>query len=451
LCLDDRTNVLFDAGGRPVPNILGGATPAENDATSTTSLGLGGSLQATYTGPIFDHGNHLVVGTSLDHGDVDFSSSNEVATIDPVTLVTRGTGFIVQQPDGSLGPVRLETTNSYYGLYASDTFDVTPRLSLTLGGRYNLALIHLYDKIGTALNGNNRFGRFNPAAGLAYKILPDLTGYVGYAEANRTPTAGEIACSDPARPCTLDTFLSADPPGLKQVVAHNYEAGLRGRFDLPAIDPAGTAEWNLGLFRTDLDNDILTVPSDIISTGFFQNIGGTRRQGIEAGIAYRDEKWRAGANFGYIDATFREAVTLSSPANPFADQNGDIEVKSGDRIPGIPRYRLKLNLDYSVTDKWSVGGDILYFSSQYYFGDQSNQNPQLPGYVVANLRSSYRVSDNFELFLLIKNLFDNKYATYGIFNDPTKTPLPGVPNPTDPRFVSVAPPLAAYGGLRIRF
>jgi hypothetical protein len=33
----------------------------------------------------------------------------------------------------------------------------------------------------------------------------------------------------------------------------------------------------------------------------------------------------------------------------------------------------------------------------------------------------------------------------------TKTPLPGVPNPSDPRFISLAPPLAAFGGVRITF
>jgi iron complex outermembrane receptor protein len=98
-----------------------------------------------------------------------------------------------------------------------------------------------------------------------------------------------------------------------------------------------------------------------------------------------------------------------------------------------------------------VGGDLIYASSQYYFNDQSNQNPQLPGYIVASLRSTYRVTENIEIFALIKNLFDNKYATYGIFNDPTKSPLPGVPNPTDPRFVSVAPPLSVFGGVRVKF
>lgn len=451
LCLGDPFTVLFDTTGRAVPNILGGAAAGENDVTSTTSTGLGGSLQGTYTEKLFDHDNHLVVGLSIDHGDVDFTSTNEVATINPVNLVTQGTGIIVAQPDGALDPVSLNTTNSHYGIYASDTFDVTPNLSLTLGGRYNVALIHLTDRLGAALNGNNRFSRFNPAAGLAYKITPTVTGYLGYAEANRTPTAGELGCSDPARPCTLDTFVSADPPGLRQVVAHNYEAGLRGKFDFQPIDPAGKIDWNFGLFRTNLDNDILSVPSDIVSTGFFQNVGGARRQGIEAGIAYRDEKWRVGANYSYIDATFRSAVTLSSPDNPFADGGGNIQVKPGDHLPGIPQHRIKINIDYAITDKWTLGGDVIYSSDQYYFNDQSNQNPQLPGYIVVNLRSSYKIFDNFEVFVLIKNLADNKYATYGIFNNPTRSPLPGVANPSDPRFVSVAPPLAAYGGIRLKF
>src|SRR5581483_10528216 len=135
LCLGDPFTVLFGSNGQPVPNILNGAPPGENDITSI----------------------------------------NELAVINPVNLVTTGLGVVMQQPDGSFGPIRLETTNTYYGLYASDTVDVTDRLALTLGGRYNLAMIRLIDKLGTALNGNNRFARLNPAAGLTYKFLPGLT------------------------------------------------------------------------------------------------------------------------------------------------------------------------------------------------------------------------------------------------------------------------------------
>ena len=452
LCLGDATTPLIDAGGAQVrSSVLGGGTAGENDNSSITSLGLGGSLQASETAPLFGHNNNLVVGASLDHADVNFNSTNELGIIDPSTLAVTGLGIIIDQPDGSLVPVSLETTNSYYGLYASDTFDVTSSLSATAGGRYNLALIHLTDKIGTALNGESRYSRFNPSAGATYKITPNMTGYVGYAEANRAPTAGEIACSNPARPCSLDNFLTSDPPGLRQVIAHTYEAGLRGQFRTNIAGTAGRVDWNLGLFRTDLTDDILNVPSAIISSGFFENAGRTRRQGIESDIGYRDDKWQLSASYSLIDATFQSPITLSSPNNPFADASGNIEVRPGDHLPGIPQHRLKLDASYALSDKWTVGGNVTVESGQYFFGDESNQNPKLGGFYSVNLRSSYRITDNVELFVLVENLTDSKYATYGIFGDVTKTPLPGVASPSDPRFVSVAPPLAAYGGIRIRF
>jgi hypothetical protein len=33
----------------------------------------------------------------------------------------------------------LNARNTYYGLYARDTFDITKQLSLTVGGRLNVA------------------------------------------------------------------------------------------------------------------------------------------------------------------------------------------------------------------------------------------------------------------------------------------------------------------------
>ena len=445
------TPLIATAGGQAPASVLGGGTPGENDRIAITSLGLGGSVQATYTAPLFGRDNHLVAGLSLDHADVDFSSTNELGVINPATLVVAGSGIIIAQPDGSLAPVRLETTNSYYGLYARDTLDLTPRLAVTLGGRYNIALLHLLDHLGTALNGKSRFSRFNPAAGAAYKLAPEVTAYAGYAEANRTPTTGEIACSDPARPCSLDNFLTSDPPGLRQVVARNWEAGLRGRFATGGEEAAGRVEWNLGLFRTDLADDILNVPSATISTGFFRNIGSTRRQGIETGIAYRDSEWDLAASYSLIDATFESALTLHSPNNPVADAAGNIHVKPGDHLPGVPQHRVKLNADYRSTDGWSAGGNLVVASEQYFFGDQSNQNSTLGGYWVVNVHASYRLAPGVEIFALAQNLFDARYATFGIFGDVKKAPLPGVANPSDPRFVSLAPPLAAFAGIRIRF
>src|SRR5260221_81779 len=176
-------------------NLIHGADPGQIDRTTTVADGLGGSLQLTRDAPLFGHSNHFVAGASLDHGNVNFQGSSELGVIEPSLLLVSGRGFIIDQPDGSVGPVNLDTTNSYYGLYATDTFDVMSRLALTLGGRYNLALIRLTDLGGTSLNGDQCFGRFNPALGRPYKITPSLTGYAGYSETNRAPTPGELACA----------------------------------------------------------------------------------------------------------------------------------------------------------------------------------------------------------------------------------------------------------------
>jgi iron complex outermembrane receptor protein len=452
LCFGDTTTPLIDTTGAQVlSSLLGGGTPGEADTSSINSQGLGGALQGTWTQPLFGHDNHLVFGASLDHANVNFNAANELGIIDPTTLVVSGVGVIVNQPNGSLAPIRLDTTNNYYGFYASDTFDVTPALAVTLGGRYNLALVTLGDKIGTALDGSARFSRFNPSVGGTYKITSNVTGYFNFAQANRAPTPGEIACSNPARPCSLDLFLTSDPPGLQQVVATTYETGLRGTFRIGPSEAPGTIEWNLGLFRTDSTGEIFSVPSDIISVGFFQNVGNTRRQGVETSVGYRDDKWQASVNYSFINATFQSAFALSSPDNPFADAAGNIQVRRGDQLPGVPQNRLKVNIDYAATDEWKLGGNLIYTSSQFFFGDASNQNPKLPGYWVAELHSSYQISENVELFAIIQNLFNNQYATFGVFGDVTKTPLPGVANPSDPRFVTLAAPVAVFGGLRIRF
>ena len=55
---------------------------------------------------------------------------------------------------------------------------------------------------------------------------------------------------------------------LKQVVSHTYETGLRGNFTLPDTLP-GKFRWNVGLFRTDLNNDIYGVATSI-STGLLR-------------------------------------------------------------------------------------------------------------------------------------------------------------------------------------
>ena len=95
-----------------------------------------------------------------------------------------------------------------------------------------------------------------------------------------------------------------------------------------------------------------------MSQGFFQNIGDTRRAGFEAGIGYHGRRWSAYANYSLVQATFQSALTVPSPSNPFQDENGDIPVAPGKRMPGIPENRLKLGADYRIIPQWTVGAEL---------------------------------------------------------------------------------------------
>jgi outer membrane receptor protein involved in Fe transport len=405
-------------------------------------------LQATNTDQLFGHNNQFVVGTSFDYNVTKFTASAELGTVGTDYVVSGSGIFLGQSGDPtSIGPVDLRAVNQYTGFYALDTFDVTRAFSITAGGRYNIANINLQDQLGGALNGNDTYTRFNPIIGGTYKITSGLTAYAGYSEANRAPTPLELGCADPNNPCIIATFLVADPP-LKQVVSHTLEAGLRGTQDLSI----GSLGWKLGVYRADNTDDILAIPSAVQGFGYFQNVGSTRRQGVEAEATLKADKLQLTGSYTFLDARFLNALTLGSPNSPFADANGNIQVLPGDQIPSLPRNIFKARVDYSVTDAFKVGADALFVGSQYFAGDDSNQFPKLPSYAVFNLHASYQVDKHVQLYARADNVFDNRYATYGTFFDTTALPNFATGNAfTDPRSLSPARPRALYAGMKITF
>jgi iron complex outermembrane receptor protein len=433
-----RGQTVLNSGALGQPNNL-----AEIDRTWTATNSFGGSVQVASSEKVFGLENNFVIGLSVDRGLVQFSTTSELGTDNANQFPTVvGSGLFIDQPSGDVAPVGLGAHTLYTGLYTTDTLDLTPRLSVTAGARYNFAQINLNDELGndSGLNSNNTYTHFNPMIGATYKITRNLTVYGDYAVANRAPTPLELACSDPNRPCLIDSSLVGDPP-LQQVVSYTYEAGLRGQFDLAK----GQLNWSVGAYHALNTSDILSVSSPIIGHSFFQNAGDTVRKGIEANLTYKQDRWNVYANYTFVDATFLNPLTLQSPFNPFADANGNIFVVPGDHIPGIPNFRFKLGGEYQITDPWKFGADLNVIGSQWLVGDQSNQNPKLPAYWVVNLHSSYKISDNVEVFGLVRNLLNQHYALAGTFFDITSFPFL---NLTDPRTFTPGMPFAAYVGVR---
>jgi iron complex outermembrane receptor protein len=454
LCIGDGMTQINQ--NFPVPNLLSpNAFLGEIDRNNTTTAAFGGSAQGVSTYMLMGLPNHFIAGMSLDHGHTQFSANSELGTIDQTLFVT-GTGVFIDQPATDITPVNLLAVNTYTGIYATDTIDLTPRLSVTAGARFNFAQIELTDLSGNnpLLTSNNTFQRLNPVVGLTYKFTPILTGYAGYSEANRAPTPLELGCSDPVHPCMIDNFLISDPP-LQQVVSHTFEAGLRG--NIPTPNPKGLLTWSLGVFHTQTDDDIINIASTAVPMfGYFQNAAKTLRQGVEAKVNYTTDRWTAYANYTFVDATYQTALTISSPDNPAADANGNIFVVPGDHIPGIPAHRFKAGAEYSITDAWKLGADLNVTGSQYLIHDDANQNPMVPAYAVVNLHTSYQVTKDVEVFALVNNLFNQHYYAAGTFFNTAgfNSNTFGGANflvLSDPRTFVPGMPLAAYTGVRAKF
>ena len=459
LCLEDGDlltgldgapieNFVTDSPYAEIPDFAGrfeeGGPYAQLNRTATDTDAFGASAQLTWKASFGSVTNQFVAGAAYDGGRTGFTASSEIGALG-LDRGFEGPGIVIAMEDGPIAPVSVRTTADYLGLFVHDTIDITKELSLSFGGRYNHAAIDLTDRIGTALNGRHRFQRFNPQAGVAWKITPIVTAYAGYAEANRAPTPAELSCADPEAPCSLTNFFVGDPP-LEQVKTRTVEAGLRGRLE---ISPRYFFAGKLGVFATTNRDDISFVASDIQGRAYFTNVGRTSRRGIEASASMAYGTLHASLDYAFIDATFRNPLTLNSPDNPFADDDGRIFVERGERLPGMPRHRLKARLDWDVTDRLKLGFDARYASGQVLFGDEANDARKTSSYVVLGASASYKLGRHVELFLQAENLLDTKYETFGTFSPTDEVPVVQVPDAENPRSLSPGPPVTVYLGIRI--
>ena len=442
-------NPVHDGFGNVIPDVSQDGTIdlGEIDRTWIQSRSVGGSLQGVDTDKVVGRDNTFTLGASLDYGWTNFTGNSQLGLVPGFvnnSLPVVGLPYIIDEPDSFLNPVSARANNTYVGVYALDTFNATDRLALTGGARFNFAGISLSGENGAFTNGYSSFYHVNPTAGFTYKLTPDINFYAGYAMTNRAPTPLELGCADPNNPCIIDNFLVSDPT-LKQVIGNTFELGFRGKNDLAQW---GHLQWSAGLFRTTLQNDILPIQSPYNGFGYYANVGTTLRQGAEVSVNWTGEKWSAYANYTYIDAVYLTTFMEPSPFNPLADDSGNIPITSGTQIAGIPKNTVKVGFDYAVTPAWKVGGDMVAASGQVIFGNENGALPQVPGYAVFGVHTSYQIAKQLQFYGLIQNIFDQKYYTAGALYDVTSFPN-AAPNLTDPRTFGPAKPFAAYAGLRL--
>lgn len=431
-----------------------------NNLSNRSQVSVGADFQWTVRGSFLGYSSQIIAGGAYFKGESNFNSILELAELDPISRLTLGlgTGTFVDSQSTS---INTETESS--SLYITNTMDLSSTVALTLSARGNYTNVVLRDRSGMRpeLNGEHSFPRVNPSLGLTWQASNNHSLYASYSESSRAPTPIELACNegvfdlavafaiaageDPGDvdlECRLPNAFLADPP-LDDVIAKSFELGSRGFIKDIA--------YSLGMFHT-LNKDDILFQTTGRSTGLFANVDETRRAGIESSL---QGKWRAFswlAAYSYIDATFEDNFQALSPNHEFADDEGEVSVRAGDRIPGIPQHQFKVSSDYRFTNGLNIGLDVLSNGSQVLRGDESNQLDEVSGYTTVSMRARYSINEDLEVFVKIDNLLDNEYESFGLLGEePAELKVPIIEDLTNPVFLGSGAPRAAFLGFRYNF
>ena len=456
--LDDTFNLESFADDISGTGIL--SDEAINNLSDRNQESVGADFQWTVRGNFLGYTSQLIAGGAYYKGESNFNSVLELANLDPISRLTLGlgTGSFV---DSEATSINTETESS--SLYITNTMDLSSTVALTLSARGNYTDVVLRDKSGSRpeLNGSHNFSRINPSLGITWQANDSHNLYASYSESSRAPTPIELACNegvfdlavafaieagedpnDVDLECRLPNAFLADPP-LDDVIAKSFEVGSRGFL--------GDIAYTLGVFHT-LNKDDILFQTTGRSTGLFANVDETRRAGIESSL---QGKWRAFswlAAYSFIDATFEDNFQALSPNHEFADEEGEITVRGGDRIPGIPQHQFKVSSDYRFTNGLNIGLDLLSNGSQVLRGDESNQLGDVSGYMTISMRARYSVNEKLEVFAKIDNLLDKEYESFGLLGEePGELEVPIIEDLTNPVFLGAGAPRAAFLGLRYSF
>lgn len=440
---DETLDEIADATGQDLEaDDLDGTV----NTSKTRQKSMGFALQASVSDYLAGYDNLMVVGVSMDRADIEFRSRTEFAELRNSNpgddRGAEGVGLYDAESE-----VQLDTEVQNIGVFFTDTIQLDDQLSVTVGGRYSKTDVEMKDLIEEgegSLNGDHTFSRFNPMAGATYAFDDTMTGYASYSEASRAPTPAELSCADEDDPCKLPNGFVSDPP-LEQVVTKSIEAGLRGQL----ASDASEWRWHAGVFRSINHDDILFQQAGgLPSEGYFANVGKTKRLGTELTLSGGWDAVRVAAAYTWMKATFETPFISFSPNNPMGANR---QVEKGDNIPGLPDHILKLAADWQVMNQVSIGADVQYRGSQYFRGDEANDNEQLDAYSIVNVRAAYQPTQQVEVYARVANVFDKEYETFGVYGEADEVLESVYDDFEEDSFVGPGAPRTFKAGLKVAF
>lgn len=285
------------------------------------------------------------------------------------------------------------TLSRSFAIFADGTYNITPILSLTMGGRYTwdhkeASLTRTDFRAPTNNFADNNltrnWSRFTPRAVLRVTPTRDLMAYASYSRGYtaggfNTEAATLAALRSPFQPETVD----------------NYEAGFKSdlfnhllRFNLTGFVMKYTDKQELFF---DNATRVLNI----------YNAGRATIKGVELDTAIHPVRWfTLSATYGLLDSRYDQ----------FVIPNG--AVYTGNRLGSAPHDKVSVtgDIDIPVGEGRFFGSAVYSYTSTYNTGAAADPGLVIPGYSLVNGTLGYAFpGDRLQISGFIRNAFNKEY------------------------------------------
>ncbi|WP_440616989.1 TonB-dependent receptor domain-containing protein [Cysteiniphilum sp. 6C5] len=284
-----------------------------------------------------------------------------------------------------------------YSAFLQDSWDILPRLNVTIGGRFNG-----YQSTSGDMNNDDSF--FTKQASISYKVIDPLKVYLGYTEGYRIPSLQDLYLGG-NHPYSHHVFLRFIPnTNLKPEIGHNKTIGFIYDQNLPDKQKMRVAG---NVFLNDVNDYILN--SNVSNDGppsytaVNQNINISKAQlyGYNVSAQYQNHWFEVMTNFTY---------TRGKTKSAYRNEDGNT-IPAGSALP-IPRAKgmVAFAVPIRVIDS-TVQTRFDYALAQNHV---PNNTPKVPGYALLSLAYQWQPSfvKGFTMSAGVDNLFDQYYQDY---------------------------------------
>jgi len=324
----------------------------------------GGEARYKFGFDLFGQTNSITVGGKFDRESSDMEE------------------FKRDEDNGVIGDLsnKGEVIYDMTGFYLEDEFNISDKIFLTLGLRYDRIDYDWKDQFneGSRNTSNTQtIDAISPKFGFAYNPNNQLTVFGNIGKGFNPPQYSEMF---------IGGRTAAPNPDLKPEYLTNYEIGLRGNL-IKKIN------YQISYYLMDFVDQIGTEPDpDSPGDEIYENVGDTRHKGIEASVNYQIlHNFSAFVSYSYLDARFTK------------DPDDELV---GNRLKKAPYNQYSLGARYNFGFGLAVSADYK-FVGEYHM---DNENMFMyEGYSLLNAKLMYKLK-RFRASFAINNLLDEKYA-----------------------------------------